>query len=152
MEKDFYKEGGDMRDTEQKKDPYEQYQELGGIINREDYESAIQRSAETDTVSDTAMKQVEQVENMAKFTGIELQNEKSANDPRVKLYAILRSDSKPKDVKYHHSQMSDQRLFAEVLRIFGDTEALSKLIGAYHKVGIHCPICLKIVAPGEECR
>ena len=147
---DFYKEGGDMRDGEQKKDSYAQYQELGGIINKEDYESALQRSAETAAVSDTTM--VAQVEDMAEFAGIELQKEKSANDPRVKLYAVLRGDSKPEDVKYHHSQMSDQRLFAEVLRILGDTEALSKLIDAYHKIGTHCPICLKVVTPGEECR
>ena len=146
---DFYKEGSDMRDGEQKKDPYAQYQELGGIINRKDYENALQRSAEATAVSDTI---VAQVENMAKFAGIELQKEKSANDPRVKLYAVLRGDSKPEDVKYHHSQMSDQRLFAETLRILGDTEALSKLIDAHHKIGTYCPICLKVVTPGEECR
>lgn len=150
MGTDFYKEGSDMPGGEQEKDPYEQYQELGGIINREDYERALQRSAEMAAVSDTIM--VEQVENMAEFAGIELQNEKSANDPRVKLYAVLRSDSKPEKVKYYHSQMSDQRLFAEVLRILGGTEALDKLIGAYHKVGTYCPICLKVVAPNEECR
>ena len=100
MEKDFYEEGIDMRDGEQK--------------------------------SGVAMKQAE---NMAEFAGIELQD----HDPRVKLYATLRDKT------------SDQRLFAEVLRILRDTEALNKLIGAYHKVGIHCPICLKVVAPGEEC-
>src|SRR3989344_6426129 len=130
MEKDFYKEGSDMRDGEQKKDTYAQYKELRGIINKNDYESALERSAETDMVSDAAMKQVE---DMAKFAGIELKSEEGANDPRVKLYAILRSDSKPENVQHHHSQMSDQRLFAEVLRILRDTKALNKLIGAYHK-------------------
>ncbi|MDP3697091.1 MAG: hypothetical protein Q8R55_03595, partial [Candidatus Taylorbacteria bacterium] len=87
-----------------------------------------------------------QVKNLAKFAGIELQNKKSANDLRVKLYAVLREDDKSKEVKYHYNQMSDQRLFAEVLRILGDAESLNKLIGAYHKTGIHCPICLKVVA------
>lgn len=101
MEKDFYKEGIDMRDCEQK----------NGV----------------------AMKQAE---NMAKFAGIELQD----HDPRVKLYATLRDKT------------SDQSLFAEVLRMSRDTEALNKLIGAYHKTGTRCPICSKIVAPGEECR
>ena len=101
MEKNFYKEDVDMRDTEQKT----------GVA-------------------------MEQAENMAEFAGIELQD----HDPRVKLYATLRDKT------------SDQSLFAEVLRILGDTEALNKLIGAYHKMGIHCPICLKVVAPGEECR
>lgn len=139
-----------MPGGEQEKDPYAQYQELGGIINRKDYESALQRTAETAAVSDTTM--VEQVEKMARFAGIELQNEKSANDPRVKLYAVLRGDSKPEEIKYHHSQMSDQRLFAETLRMLGDTEALNKLIDAYHKTGTYCPICLKTVTSGEECR
>ena len=73
-------------------------------------------------------------------------------DPKVKLYVVLRADNKPEDVKYHHSQMSDQRLFAEVLRMLGDTDALNKLVDAYHKVGIYCPICLKVIASGEECR
>ncbi|OGD24718.1 MAG: hypothetical protein A3A98_01435 [Candidatus Staskawiczbacteria bacterium RIFCSPLOWO2_01_FULL_40_39] len=148
MKTDFYKEGSDMCDGEHEKDSYEQYQELGGIINRDDYESALQRSAETGMVSDIM---VAQIENMAKFAGIELQNEKSADDPWVKLYAVLRSDSKPEEVKYHYSQMSDQRLFAEVLRILRDTDALSKLIDAHHKIGTYCPICLKVVTSGEEC-
>lgn len=138
-----------MRNDEQKKDPYAQYRELGGIINKNDYESALKRSGETAEVSDAAVKQVE---NMEKFAGIETQNGKSAGDPRIKLYAILRGDNKPEKVKHHHSQMSDKRLFAETLRMLGDTEALDKLIGAYHKVGTHCPICLKVVASGEECR
>lgn len=138
-----------MRDSKQEKDPYARYQELGGVINRNDYESALKRSGETAKVSDTAIKQVE---NMAKFAGIELQNEKSVNDPRIKLYAILRGDKKPEEVKHHHSQMSDQRLFAEALRMLGDTEALNKLTEAYHKVGTHCPICFKVATSGEECR
>jgi len=128
---DFYKEGSDMRDGEQKKDTYAQDQELGGIINRKDYENALQRSAEATAVSDTI---VAQVENMAKFAGIELQKEKSPNDPRVKLYAVLRGDSKPEDVKYHHSQMSDQRLFAEAVRMLWDVDSLNKMIAAYPNI------------------
>lgn len=149
MKEDFNnKEASSMPGNEREKDPYARYQELGGIINKEDYENALKRLGNAAKVSDTAM---EQVENIAKFAGIEIPNEESAGDPRIKLYAILRGDNKPEEVKYHHSQMSDQRLFAEALRMLGDTEALDKLIDAYHKVGTHCPICFKVVTPGEKC-
>ena len=96
---------------------------------------------------------IEQAERMAEFAGIELHDTKDAIDQRTMLYGILRADAKPEEAKYHHSQMSDQRLFAEVLRMLGDTDALGKLINAYHKAGNYCPICLKkVIASGEECR
>ncbi len=139
-----------MPGGEQEKDPYEQYQELGGIINREDYENALARARDAATAPEKML--VGQAELMAEFAGIELHNTKDAIDQRITLYETLRADSKPEEIKYHHSQMSDQRLFAEVLRMLGDTDSLNKLIGAYHKVGTHCPICLKVVASGEECR
>lgn len=95
---------------------------------------------------------IKQAEHMAEFAGIELHNTQDKIDQRTVLYGILRADAKPEEVKYHHSQMSDQRLFAEVLRMLGDMDALSKLITAYHKVGTYCPICLKVAASGEKCR
>lgn len=141
-------DGGNMRDVEQENDPYLRYQKRGGIINREDYENALRRSTEIAAVSGITMKQAKHI---ATFAGIELQNAENRDDPRIKLYAILRSDEKPEEIKWHHAQMSDQRLFAEVLRILGSTDALNKLIDAYHKVRTHCPICLKVVTSGEEC-
>ncbi|MDO8575060.1 MAG: hypothetical protein Q7R61_02180 [bacterium] len=149
MRTDFHEKGIDTRDAEQKKDPYEQYQELGGIINREDYENALARAHDAATTPEKML--IGQAELMAEFAGIELHNTKDAVDQRITLYEILRADSKPEEIKYHHSQMSDQRLFAEVLRMLGDTDSLNKLIGAYHKVGTHCPICLKVVTSGEKC-
>ena len=131
------------------RDAFERYKQSGGIINFKDYDSAMRRKIETITASDTYMAQVE---TMADLAGIELKNTKDAIDPRVKLYGILRSDKKPKDVKEHHSDMSIQSLFAEVLRMEGDTESLKKLIKANHQVGTHCPICLKVVKSGEACR
>lgn len=138
MKVDSYERNIDMRDSEREKDPYEQYRELGGIINKDDYENALARARDAVIASEkTPLQETElmaEAENMAKFAGIELQDAKDANDPRVKLYAILRVDSKPKKVKYHHSQMSDQRLFAEVLRMLGDTDSLKKLISAYPNI------------------
>lgn len=138
-----------MQDAEKEKNCYGWYQKLGGIINEKDYQSAITRAKNTITLAIALTKQSELV---AKIAGIQLLNAKDTIDRRTILYGILRADTKPKEAKYHHSQMSDQRLFAEVLRMLGDTDALSKLIDAYHKIETYCPICLKVVASGEECR
>ena len=142
-----------MFETPKENSPYQQYLECGGIINEKDYESALARARNAMTAPDTPEKELgKEPGNMAKFAGIELHDTEDALDQRTVLYRILRADAKPKEVKYHHSQMSDQRLFAEVLRMLHDEDALKKLIAAYHKVGIHCPICLKTPAAGEECR
>ncbi|MDO8560792.1 MAG: hypothetical protein Q7R91_01085 [bacterium] len=130
--------------------PYRQYKELGGIINKGDYESALARAQHSPTPPKDAL--IEQVKLMAEFAGIELHNTEDVIDQRTILYGILRTEAKPKAVTHHHSQMSDQRLFAEALRMSGDTDALSKLVNTYHKAGTYCPICSKVVASGEECR
>jgi hypothetical protein len=139
-----------MYETPKENSRYRQYQELGGIINEKDYEGILAKTR--NIVTSPGKEMIKQLELMAQFAGIELSNTENATDQRIVLYGILRADTKPEETKYHHSQLSDQRLFAEVLRILGDSNALNKLIGAYHKVGTHCPICLKIVASGEECR
>lgn len=139
-----------MYETPEENNPYQQYQELGGIINKTDYESALARARDTKNSPEKIL--IRQAENIAEFAGIELHNTENAIDPRTMLYGILRNDSKPKETKYHHSQMPDQRIFAEALRILGDTDALARMINAYHKVGTHCPICLKVAVSGEECR
>ena len=138
-----------MYETSKENSPYRQYQESGGIINEKEYESALARARSAATAPEHALKQVG---NMAEFAGIELHNTKDAIDQRIILYGILCADKKPEGVKHHHSQMPVQRLFAEALRMLGDTDALNKLIGAYHRVGIHCPICLRTAVPGKECR
>ena len=135
---------------QQEKISYARYKELSGIINEMDFLNARRRTRETITGSN---KDLTEIETIAKVAGIELHNTKKAVDDRVKLYSVLRGDDKPKDVENHHAQMGDVRLFAEVLRMEGDTDSLDKLIDAYHKVGVHCPICLnKKVMLGEECR
>ena len=137
-----------MQDQPGENGAYASYQELGGIINEKDCKSALAR-AEKATAFNKSL--IRQAENIAKYAGIVLNNSGGV-DPKVKLYAVFRADNKPEDVKDRHSQMSDQRLFAEVLRMFGDTDALNKLVDAHHKVGTYCPICLKVVASGKGCR
>lgn len=139
-----------MHEAIQENNPYQRYKEIGGIINEKEYESSLARSRDTTiTPEKTLMKEAELI---AEFAGIELHNTKDVIDQRTILYGILRADTKPEETKHHHSQMSDQRLFAEVLRMLGDTNALRKLIGIYHKAGMYCPICLKVATSAEECR
>ncbi len=119
-----------MQDAEKENNCYERYQELGGIINEKDCESALVRAKNT-TVLDLDIIRIKQSELMAKIAGIELRNTKDAMDQRTILYVILRADAKPEGIKYHHNQMSDQRLFAEVLRMLGDIDSLNKLINTH---------------------
>jgi len=121
----------DVQNVPEKNDSYQEYRDLGGIINKEDYQSVLLR-AKNPAALGAAL--IEQSELIARGAGIELHNTKEAIDPRTLLYGILRTDSKPQEAKYHHSQMSDQRLFAEALRMLEDTDALRKLIDAYPNI------------------
>jgi hypothetical protein len=103
---------------------YEQYKGFGGIINEKDYQSALERAKNTSEFNEYL---IAQTETIARAAGIKLYNSKDSLDPRTKLYGILRHDENS-TAEHHHSQMSDQRLFAEVLRMLGDTESLEKLI------------------------
>lgn len=109
---------------------YQKYQGLGGIINEGDYRSALARAKDTIKLDDRLVSQSELIARVAK---IELNNTKDSLDQRTILYGVLRSD-KPEGVKYHHCQMSDQRLFAEALRMLGDVDSLNKLVSAYSNI------------------
>ena len=127
----------DTQDIEKKETAYKdensylRYVELGGIINGKDFQSSLARSKETTTLDKTSIAQAEVIANRS---GIVLHNSKDSLDPRTMLYGILRSDTNPKEAKYHHSQMSDQRLFAEALRMLGDADSLEKLIAAHPNI------------------
>lgn len=126
------------------KDNYQRYLELGGIINKKDYDSALERANDT-TVDKTRISQVEVIKDFAKI--------ESLNPLAVKLYEILHSDKRPKDANRHHEEMRDQKLFREVLKMLGDTDALDKMKAVYHTnrpMGTHCPLCGKI-KPSEDC-
>jgi len=107
---------------------YERYKKLGGIINKKDYNSAITRSKISVVTNEL---QILQAQLIARSAGIRLTNAEGILDQRIALYGILRSDTAPEWVKYHHSQMSDQRLFAEALRMLGDSDSLYKLINTH---------------------
>lgn len=113
---------------------YRQYLELGGIINEDDYRSAIKRMIGALAIgikTPRVRSSVAQARCIAEYSGIRLSDSEDAPDPRVTLYVVLRGDTQPDDVKHHHSQMTDQRIFAEVLRMAGDKDSLDKLVKAY---------------------
>ena len=131
MNKNPFEKGPIAPDNTKKNKSYHQYWELGGIINEKDYESALTRAKNTPALDAARTKQAEEI---AKFAGIKLDNTKDGIDQRIILYEILRSDTKPEEVTSHHSQMSDQRLFVEALRMLGDVESLDKMIKAYPNI------------------
>jgi len=110
---------------------YQRYQELGGIIDEEEYGKILLRaggSTAPDTVS------ILQAGLIARTAGIALHNETGSVDKRVALYGILRTDPKSVDAHYHLDQMNDQRLFVEVLRIVGDADSLQKFISTHPNI------------------
>ncbi|MEK7608448.1 MAG: hypothetical protein AAB495_02625 [Patescibacteria group bacterium] len=113
------------------KGDYEKYKSLGGIINEKDYQSALDRAEKTTTLDRPHFAEAEVI---AKVSGIALYSSSGSLDPRVALYGVLRGDTNPAGEKYHHSQMVDQRLFAEVLRMLGDEDSLQKLIAAHPNI------------------
>ena len=115
---------------------YRRYLELGGIINEKDYQSANDRmnSCTLETGSPRVRNSIKQVRVIAEHLGIELTGPGDILDPRIILYVILRSEVRPEDVKHHHSQMSDQRIFGEVLRMLGDEDSLDKLVKAHPNI------------------
>lgn len=119
-----------MQDPSEKNN-YQQYLELGGIINEKDYEDALTRAQKTATLDKA---RIRQAENIAKFAGIELHKTEGSIDQRIILYGILRSDVRPEGIEHHHSQMSDQRIFVETLRMLGDAESLDKMIKKYPNI------------------
>jgi len=110
---------------------YSRYTELGGIINETDYLSIRQR-ANGILVPNWLL--TGQVNIIAGVTGIRLSNNGAALDPITKLYMVMRTDLQPEGVVHHHSQMCDQRLFAEALRILEDEESLNTLFAAHRNI------------------
>jgi|SRR3989344_6400895 len=115
---------------------YRRYLELSGIINETDYQSAMNRISGMCRIvmfesSSSIQSRVGQVGWIAKYSGIELLGPEYVPDPRILLYVILRGDTRPEGVRHHHSQMSDQRIFGEVLRMLGDTDSFDKLVKAH---------------------
>jgi len=130
MHKEHLEKGADVQNPLEKNN-YQRYLCLGGIINEKDYNSAIERAGGITTVDGMLLGQTKV---MSDFAGIELHNAKNSVDLKVILYGILRNNVRPEGVKYHHSQMSDQRIFVEALRMLGDTESVNKMIKAHPNI------------------
>lgn len=69
-------------------------------------------------------------EALERVVGTNLGAVKFIKDPRAVLFTILRGHTDTVGEGNHHSQMSDQELFAEVLRMSGDEESLAKFTAA----------------------
>ncbi len=92
----------------------------------------LQSTKEKRTLSPSSLRQAEE---MARVAGIVLSEKGKGTDPRVALYASLREDV---DVnlkgEFDYSHLDDQHLFAEVLRMLGDTDSLKKFLKAYSNI------------------
>lgn len=82
-------------------------------------------------MADAAGISLESDEALVSVVGTELGAVKFAKDKRAALFGILRGDTNTSGAEHHHSQMNDQNLFAEALRMSGDEESLKKLAEAY---------------------
>ena len=131
MNRESFKDVDDAQNGEKEENFYSQYRELGGIINERDCESALAKAKNTTEVAPVL---VTQAECIAEFAGIKLHSTEGALDPVIVLYAALRTDVNSEKVVHHHSQMCDQRLFAEALRMLGYTDSLDKLLRAYPNI------------------
>lgn len=120
---------------------------LNGIINEFDFRRLIYATkastlpslkAGLDAFEQHQIDQrVLQAENMAEAAGIELDNS-AGLDPRVLLFAIMRAETRPKGAEFYHDDMTDNRMFEEVLRMAGDVVSLNKFLES-RKVGFQKP-------------
>lgn len=101
-----------------RKGNYEEYKALSGTLSQEEYWDVLKRAAEERNIFS---KWSGHANSMARAAEITLSPE------TVALYGILR-DEKPDPIKEHFSELSDQKLLAEALRIVGDTKSLEALI------------------------
>lgn len=109
---------------------YRRYRELGGIIDEASYRKALARVEHTTHLTDTL---VVQARLIAQVAGITLNNSGGYLNAATILYGVLRTDSNP-GTQHHHSQMCDQRLFAEALRMLDYPDLLAKVIEAHPNI------------------
>ena len=101
---------------------YKEYKALGGILDEMEYRNVLGRIDSSRNVPPNSPTSL-QAKVMANVAGITLSPE------TVVLYGILRNDVKPSpDTKNHYSTLTDQKLFAEALRMVGDKDSLATFI------------------------
>ena len=113
---------------------YEKYRNAGGFLSEADFANALAEVKARRTVEPHSLSQAE---GMAKAAGIVLESREEGIDPRVALYDVLHDMLRVDDRdinRYPLSQLSDQPLFAEVLRMLGDTQSLAKFLKTHSAI------------------
>ena len=116
---------------------YEGYIALGGRIDEENYQRVMKRASEES--SHFRVNQLrDQTRSTADVSGISLDvvRDEACIDPRC-IYEILRYDVKPADVKDHHSQMCDQQLLVESLRMLEQGSAAQAIIDRHPHISFN---------------
>jgi hypothetical protein len=102
---------------------YEKYKVSGGRLSPEEYRNVLARFADGKENPSASLSSAH-ANSMARAAGITLTSE------AVSLYGKLRAEQ-PDPEKEHYSEMSDQQLLAEALRISGDTRSLTAFMEKY---------------------
>jgi hypothetical protein len=117
------KEASATEDNEtNEQENWQEYQALGGTLDESSYQSVVEKMKSVTTADAVYATQAAVIARAAGMDSL------GNSDSRVIAYSVLRSDTNTAGEEHHHSQMSDQKLFAEALRIQGDKESLDKLI------------------------
>ena len=105
---------------EEKRQDYAGYKTLGGVLSQEEYQNVRSHAADKEYIPSGSLWRGH-ANFMASTAGITLSPE------TVTIYEILRSE-KPDPAKEHYSELGDQKLLAEALRIVGDKNSLDMFI------------------------
>src|SRR3989344_4961252 len=113
-------------DLEGRQSDYEKYQSLGVFLSEADFANVLALVKEETSVDPNSLRQAE---SRAKAAGITLESRGNGIDPRAALYGALHyllRAAPGQDIKKYSRRLDDQSLFAEALRIQGDTGSLAK--------------------------
>lgn len=115
---------------------YARYIELGGEIDGDSFREVWNRAAMITTLARTT---ILQAEHMAQVAGFSLNNGQHLDEVTV-FYGALRSGYNP-EPEFHYSQMCDQKLLAEALKMLDRPDLLMRVIAAYHpQIRIKAPL------------
>ena len=119
---------------EVKQSDYEKYRSLGGFLIETDFANALARAKANRTLDSHSLLQAQ---GMARAAGIVLEGKENGLDLRAALYEalndILRGDGRDIN-RYHYRKLEDKSLFAEALRMLGDTESLAKFLKTHSAI------------------
>ena len=111
---------------------YADYISMGGRIDEENYTRVIQMAQDEAGASAVTKFTLFQTATIAGTSDISLEaiHAETGINP-VCIYSILRSDKIPREVRDHHSQMNDQQLLVESLRMLGAHSAIDAIIAKH---------------------